>query len=306
MKTIVLEVEPEEAGTRVDVFLSVHLPDLSRSYIQKIIKDSGLTLDGRPVKSNYKVSGRDLLTLTIPDERVPDLAPEPIPLDILYEDADLLVVNKPKQMVVHPSAGHYEHTLVNALLYHCGSELSGINGVQRPGIVHRIDQDTTGALVVCKTDRAHRSLAQQLAVHSITRKYRAICIGALKEEDVTIRGNIGRSPRDRKKMAIVQQGGKPAVTHLHRIQNLKKGYSYVECSLETGRTHQIRVHTASLQHPILGDTIYGPAKQPVKSLTGQTLHAMTLGFIHPTSGEYMEFTAPLPDYFTRLLRILDE
>jgi 23S rRNA pseudouridine1911/1915/1917 synthase len=305
MKNIKIEIGPEEEGSRVDVVIAGHLPELSRSYIQKIIKSGGLMAGGTVKKANYRPSACEELEFVIPDEQTPDIRPEPIPLDILYEDEDLLVVNKPKQMVVHPSAGHFEHTLVNALMAHCGDELSGINGILRPGIVHRIDQDTTGALVVCKNDRAHRALAGQLAVHSITRRYRAILIGTLKDSEITVSGNIGRSPRDRKKMAVVAEGGKPAVTHIRLIKNLKKGYAYVECALETGRTHQIRVHTAQIRHPVLGDTVYGPARQPVKGLTGQTLHAMTLGFIHPTTGKYMEFTAPLPDYFEKLLHALD-
>lgn len=305
MNKIRIEIGPEEEGSRVDVVIAGHLPELSRSYIQKIIKGGGLSVDGDAKKANFRPSAGDEIEFVIPDDQTPDIRPEPIPLDILYEDSDLLVVNKPKQMVVHPSAGHYEHTLVNALMYHCGSELSGINGVLRPGIVHRIDQDTTGALVVCKNDRAHRALAGQLAVHSITRRYRAILIGAMKEERTTVTGNIGRSPRDRKKMAVVPEGGKPAVTHIRLLKNLRKGYAYVECSLETGRTHQIRVHTSYIHHPVLGDTVYGPARQPVRGLVGQTLHAMTLGFIHPTTGKYMEFTAPLPEYFEKLLHTLD-
>jgi 23S rRNA pseudouridine1911/1915/1917 synthase len=305
MKKIKIEIGPEEEGSRVDVVIAGHLPELSRSYIQKIIKGGGLTVGGSVKKANFKPSAGDEIEFVIPDDQTPDIRPEPIPLDILYEDADLLIVNKPKQMVVHPSAGHYEHTLVNALMAHCGDELSGINGVLRPGIVHRIDQDTTGALVVCKNDRAHRALAEQLAFHSITRRYRAILIGTLKEAELTVTGNIGRSPRDRKKMAVVEEGGKPAVTHIRLLKNLAKGYSYVECSLETGRTHQIRVHSAYIHHPVLGDTVYGPVRQPVKGLIGQTLHAMTLGFIHPTTGKYVEFTAPIPEYFNKLLRTLD-
>lgn len=226
--------------------------------------------------------------------------PENIPLDILYEDDDLLVVNKPKGMVVHPAAGHSSGTLVNAVLYHCRGNLSGINGVLRPGIVHRIDMDTTGALVICKSDFAHQSLAEQLSVHSITRKYRAIVHGNLKEDEGTVRGAIGRHPTDRKKMAINERNGKPAVTH-YRVLERFGNYTYIECQLETGRTHQIRVHMASIGHPLLGDAVYGPKKCPVKNLQGQTLHAMVLGFIHPRTGAYMEFEAPIPEYFSNLL-----
>ena len=228
------------------------------------------------------------------------MEPENIPLDILYEDDDVLVVNKPKGMVVHPAAGHSSGTLVNAVLYHCRGNLSGINGVLRPGIVHRIDMDTTGALVICKSDFAHQSLAEQLSVHSITRKYRAIVHGNLKEDEGTVRGAIGRHPTDRKKMAINERNGKPAVTH-YRVLERFGNYTYIECQLETGRTHQIRVHMASIGHPLLGDAVYGPKKCPVKNLQGQTLHAMVLGFIHPRTGAYMEFEAPLPEYFSNLL-----
>ncbi len=238
--------------------------------------------------------------MLLPEPEELNVEPENIPLDILYEDDDLLVVNKPKGMVVHPAAGHSSGTLVNAVLYHCSGNLSGINGVLRPGIVHRIDMDTTGALVICKSDFAHQSLAEQLSVHSITRKYRAIVHGNLKEDEGTVRGAIGRHPTDRKKMAINERNGKPAVTH-YRVLERFGNYTYIECQLETGRTHQIRVHMASIGHPLLGDAVYGPKKCPVKNLQGQTLHAMVLGFIHPRTGAYMEFEAPLPEYFSNLL-----
>ena len=238
--------------------------------------------------------------MLLPEPEELNVEPENIPLDILYEDDDLLVVNKPKGMVVHPAAGHSSGTLVNAVLYHCRGNLSGINGVLRPGIVHRIDMDTTGALVICKSDFSHQSLAEQLSVHSITRKYRAIVHGNLKEDEGTVRGAIGRHPTDRKKMAINERNGKPAVTH-YRVLERFGNYTYIECQLETGRTHQIRVHMASIGHPLLGDAVYGPKKCPVKNLQGQTLHAMVLGFIHPRTGAYMEFEAPLPEYFSNLL-----
>ena len=238
--------------------------------------------------------------MLLPEPEELNVEPEHIPLDILYEDDDRLVVNKPKGMVVHPAAGHSSGTLVNAVLYHCRGNLSGINGVLRPGIVHRIDMDTTGALVICKSDFAHQSLAEQLSVHSITRKYRAIVHGNLKEDEGTVRGAIGRHPTDRKKMAINERNGKPAVTH-YRVLERFGNYTYIECQLETGRTHQIRVHMASIGHPLLGDAVYGPKKCPVKNLQGQTLHAMVLGFIHPRTGAYMEFEAPLPEYFSNLL-----
>ena len=238
--------------------------------------------------------------MLLPEPEELNVEPENIPLDILYEDDDLLVVNKPKGMVVHPAAGHSSGTLVNAVLHHCRGNLSGINGVLRPGIVHRIDMDTTGALVICKSDFAHQSLAEQLSVHSITRKYRAIVHGNLKEDEGTVRGAIGRHPTDRKKMAINERNGKPAVTH-YRVLERFGNYTYIECQLETGRTHQIRVHMASIGHPLLGDAVYGPKKCPVKNLQGQTLHAMVLGFIHPRTGAYMEFEAPIPEYFSNLL-----
>ena len=236
----------------------------------------------------------------IPEPENPEILPENIPLDILYEDEDVLIVNKPKGMVVHPSAGHYSHTLVNAVMYHCRGQLSGINGVLRPGIVHRIDMDTTGALVVCKNDASHQALAEQLAVHSITRKYRALVHGNIREDEGTVTGAIGRHPTDRKKMAVNEKNGKPAVTH-YRVLERFGAYTYIECELETGRTHQIRVHMASIGHPLVGDTVYGPKKCPFPKLQGQTLHAMVLGFRHPRTGEYLEVTAPLPQYFEKLL-----
>ena len=251
-------------------------------------------------KASSKVAAGDAVLVLLPEPEELNVEPENIPLDILYEDDDLLVVNKPKGMVVHPAAGHSSGTLVNAVLYHCRGNLSGINGVLRPGIVHRIDMDTTGALVICKSDFAHQSLAEQLSVHSITRKYRAIVHGNLKEDEGTVRGAIGRHPTDRKKMAINERNGKPAVTH-YRVLERFGNYTYIECQLETGRTHQIRVHMASIGHPLLGDAVYGPKKCPVKNLQGQTLHAMVLGFIHPRTGAYMEFEAPLPEYFSNLL-----
>ena len=244
----------------------------------------------------------DQLRVELPKLQEPDILPEDIPLDILYEDEDVLVINKPKGMVVHPSAGHYSQTVVNAVLFHCKGQLSGINGVLRPGIVHRIDMDTTGAIVICKNDKAHQILAEQLKEHSITRKYRAIVCGNMKEDTGTIVGAIGRHPIDRKKMAINEKNGKPAVTH-YKVLERFGNYTYIECQLETGRTHQIRVHMASKGHPLLGDVLYGPTKCPFK-LQGQCLHAMVLGFMHPSTGEYMEFEAPLPNYFIHLLQNL--
>ncbi|MDD3218465.1 MAG: RluA family pseudouridine synthase [Lachnospiraceae bacterium] len=294
-------ITQEQANIRIDKVLAEYFPDKTRSYLQKLIKEEAVFINQNAVKSNYKVQLGDLLEITFPEEKSLNLEPEDLNLDIIYEDSDILIVNKPKGMVVHPSAGHDEHTLVHGILHHCQGQLSGINGVLRPGIVHRIDKDTTGVLVVCKNDKAHQSLAAQLKEHSITRKYRAIVFGQLWE-DGTIEGSIGRHPVDRKKMAINERNGKHAVTHYHVIETFSK-YTYVECQLETGRTHQIRVHMSSIGHPLLGDTIYGRQKQPF-SLDGQTLHAMTLGFIHPSTNEYVEFQAPLPDYFQELLRKL--
>ena len=302
MNTEVLKMKPEYTGQRVDRQLSELMPELSRSYIQKLLKEGMVLANGKPVKANYKLNGKEELTVTIPDAAEPDIEPENIPLDILYEDEDVLVVNKPKGMVVHPSAGHTTGTLVNAIMAHCKENLSGINGVLRPGIVHRIDKDTTGALLVCKNDNAHRDLALQLKEHSIKRRYRAIVAGVIKEEEGTIEGPIGRHPVDRKKMAINYKNGKEAVTH-YRVLERFPNATYVECRLETGRTHQIRVHMTSIGHPLLGDEVYGSGKNPYH-LQGQTLHAMILGFVHPSTGEYMEFTAPLPEYFEKLLEKL--
>lgn len=300
MDELIFDVQEQDKNLRIDKYLAAQLPEQSRSYIQKLIREEQVLVNGKTVKANYKVQPYDHLMLTIPQLQEPDILPEDIPLDILYEDEDVLVINKPKNMVVHPSAGHYTHTVVNAVLFHCKNQLSGINGVLRPGIVHRIDMDTTGAIVICKNDHSHQILAEQLKIHSITRKYRAIVCGNIKEDEGTIEGSIGRHPVDRKKMAINEKNGKPAITHFKVLERFGN-YTYVECQLETGRTHQIRVHMASKGHPLLGDTVYGPAKCPFK-LEGQCLHAMVLGFMHPTKKEYMEFTAPLPDYFLHLLQ----
>ena len=302
MNEIVMEITPEMEGERIDKCISNYLESLSRSYIQKIIKDGKAYVNDAVVKANYKVKVDDKVQFEIPDCEEPDIPPQDIPLDILYEDKDILIVNKPKDMVVHPAPGHYEGTLVNAIMFHCKDELSGINGVLRPGIVHRIDKDTTGSIIICKNDGAHRKIAQQLKEHSITRKYRAIVYGRIMEEEGTVNAPIGRHPTDRKKMAINEKNGKPAVTHYKVLERFDK-YTYIECQLETGRTHQIRVHMTSIGHPLLGDEVYGNAKCPFK-LEGQTLHAMTIGFIHPTTGEYVEYEAPLPEYFEHLLQIL--
>ncbi len=297
------EFQNTRTPERIDKFLTDFLPDLSRSHIQRLIKDGHVTVNEKCVKVNYKVGKEEVVKVIIPEpETLPEIVPEEIPLDILYEDDDILVVNKPKGMVVHPAPGHYTGTLVNAVMYHCQDNLSGINGVLRPGIVHRIDMDTTGSLLVCKNDQAHHILAEQLKEHSITRKYHAIVHGNLKEDSGTINAPIGRHPTDRKKMSVHSSNGRRAVTH-YRVLERFGNYTYIECALETGRTHQIRVHMASIGHPILGDSVYGPAKCPFH-LQGQTLHAKILGINHPKTGEYMEFDAPLPDYFQKLLQKL--
>lgn len=299
MNTLDFIVEAGEESVRIDRYLAEHCADFSRSYLQKLLKDQAVSVNGKPVKANYKTQEGDRILLEIPDLKEPDILPEDIPLDILYEDEYLMVVNKPKDMVVHPSAGHMEGTLVNGIMAHCKGRLSGINGVLRPGIVHRIDKDTTGALLICKDDAVHRDIAEQLKEHSIKRRYRAIVQGNLKEDEGTVDAPIGRHPVDRKKMAVNYKNGKEAVTHYKVLERFGQ-YTYIECRLETGRTHQIRVHMASIGHPLLGDTVYGTAKNPWK-LQGQTLHAMVLGFRHPVTGEFMEFEAPLPEYFCKLL-----
>lgn len=302
MDQFCFDIEEELEGERIDKCLSLLIDSLSRSFIQKLIKEEGVTVNGCAVKGSYKVKAEDHVEFTLPPAIEPEIDAEDIPLDILYEDADVIVVNKPKEMVVHPAAGHYTGTLVNALMYYLGDDLSGINGVMRPGIVHRIDRNTTGSLIVCKNDHAHNCIAEQLKVHSVNRKYHAICHGVLTEDAVTIDKPIGRHPTDRKKMAINEKNGKHAVTHIKVLKRFKD-YTYIECSLETGRTHQIRVHLASIGHPLLGDDVYCDRKTPYK-LTGQTLHAKTLGFVHPTTKEYVEVDAPLPEYFLHLLEIL--
>lgn len=297
------QITEELEGERIDKALTTLLDSVSRSYISKLIKENQLTVNGKPVKASYQVNTDDEIIFSLPASQEPDIQAENIPLDILYEDKEVIVVNKPKGMVVHPAAGHYSGTLVNALMYHCGSELSGINGVLRPGIVHRIDMDTTGSIIICKNDKAHNFIAEQLKEHSITRKYHAICYGNIKEDNGTINKPIGRHPNDRKKMAVNEKNGKNAVTHYKVLQRFQN-YTYIECQLETGRTHQIRVHMSSIGHPLLGDDIYAPGRKDSFHLQGQTLHAKILGFIHPATEEYLELDAPLPEYFVNLLNKL--
>ena len=295
------EVTYEYENERLDKFLAAIFPERSRTYFSKLIKEGHVTMDQKVLKANYRLHTDDLITVETPPAEQVAILPENIPLDILYEDDALLVVNKPKGMVVHPSAGHYSGTLVNAVMYHCRDELSGINGVIRPGIVHRIDKDTTGSLIVCKTDAAHLHIAEQIKNHSCNRRYRGIVIGNLAEDTGTVTGAIGRDPKDRKKMAVNEKNGKPAVTHYQVLERFGN-YTYMEFALETGRTHQIRVHMASIGHPLLGDEVYGGRHVSGKwHLQDQTLHAMHLGFIHPVTGEFLEINAELPEYFEKIL-----
>ena len=292
----------EHEDQRIDRYLTEMLPEQSRSFFQKLIRDGFVMVNHIIVKVNYRLKTGDVIEIDIPDAVPTEIVPENIPLDILYEDDDLLIVNKPKGMVVHPAVGHSTGTLVNAIMYHCQGNLSGINGEIRPGIVHRIDKDTTGSLIICKNDEAHRNIAEQIKEHSVTRRYVGVVAGTFSEESGTVEGAIGRHPNDRKRMTINEKNGKPAVTHYRVLQTLK-GASFMEFELETGRTHQIRVHMASISHPLLGDTDYGNSKNPYK-LQGQALHARTIGFIHPTTGEYIEVSAPIPEYMTELVRKL--
>lgn len=298
-------VEEKLSGMRLDKFLTEIYPEQTRSFLQKLVKSGEIKVNGKSVtKAGFVVERGDQVYASIPAPQAVEIEAENIPLDILYEDADVLIVNKPKGMVVHPSAGHYSGTLVNAIMYHCADSLSGINGEIRPGIVHRIDMDTTGALIICKNDAAHVDIAEQIKEHTVTRRYRGIVCGIVKEDEGTIEGAIGRHPTQRKKMAINEKNGKPAITHYKVLQRFVK-YTYMEFCLETGRTHQIRVHMASIGHPLLGDELYGnPKNLAMKGLQGQTLHAMVIGFVHPSTHEYMEFEAPLPEYFQKLLQKL--
>lgn len=294
--------DPEDE--RLDKWISEALEGLSRSFIQKCIKEDKVLVNGTPQKASYHLKTDDEIVFSIPEAAQPDITPEDIPLSILYEDDDLLVIDKPKNMVVHPAPGHYSGTIVNAVMYHCQNDLSGIGGVMRPGIVHRIDKDTTGSIIICKNDKAHLSIAAQLKEHSITRKYRAIVCGVIRDEEGSVDAPIGRDPQNRKRMAVNHKNGKSAVTHYRVLQRFKN-YTYIECQLETGRTHQIRVHMTSIGHPLLGDALYGTGRSPFH-LEGQTLHAMVIGFQHPSTGAYVEVTAPLPDYFEHLLKVLPQ
>ena len=290
-------IADDHVGERLDKYLSDQAENLSRSAASRLIEDGKVTVGEKTVKKNYKIAGGDRITVLIDDPKPVDIIPEDIPLDIVYEDEHLLVVNKPKGMVVHPAPGNYSGTLVNALMYHCGDHLSGINGELRPGIVHRIDKNTSGLLAVAKSDIAHAGLSEQIKEHSFTRRYLAICYGNIKEEERTVDAPIGRHKTDRKRMCVTQLNSKPAVTHIKVLERYN-GFTYIECRLETGRTHQIRVHLSSIGHPIAGDDVYGPSKV-ITALGGQCLHAYQLGFIHPVTGEYIEFTADPPESFLR-------
>ncbi len=289
----------EEAGKRLDVFLVTYQPELSRSHIQKLIDQGAVLVDGQVRKANYKLRGGETVSLVIPEAEPVSVEPENIPLDVLYEDKDIIVINKPRGMVVHPAAGVHTGTLVNALLYHC-HDLSGINGEIRPGIVHRLDKDTSGVLVCAKNDMAHLDLAEQISTKTAHRVYRAIVHGNIKEEAGIIKGDIGRHPIDRKKMAIVRENGKPAVTHFKVLERFGE-YTLVECRLETGRTHQIRVHMTSIGHPLVNDPKYGPKKSSPFAIKGQALHSLSLTLYHPVTKEEMTFTAPLPQDMEKIL-----
>lgn len=304
MEHLFLKVSEEYDDIRIDKCIQLLLEKHSRTYIQKLIKDGNVLLNSKTASASNKVYLDDIIELSIPDAVELDIKPENIPLDILYEDDDIVIVNKPKGMVVHPAPGHYSGTMVNALLYHCKGNLSGINGILRPGIVHRIDMNTTGSVIICKNNESHQVISDLLKVHGIDRRYRALVHGRFNEESGTIEGAIGRNPNDRKKMMIHAPNGKPAVTHYKVLKQFDK-YAYIECKLETGRTHQIRVHMASINHPIVGDDVYSNRKEEFR-LEGQTLHAWFLGFNHPKTGEYLEIEAPLPNYFLHLLDILNE
>ncbi len=301
-ETVCLNCSAEDKGKRIDKFISDNIAELTRSAVQNIIESEAVAVDGRTAAKNYKIRGGEEIIVNIPEPQPMDSVAENIPLEIVYEDNDLLVVNKPKGMVVHPAHGNYTGTLVNALLYHCGDSLSGINGVIRPGIVHRIDKNTSGLLIVAKNDAAHIHLAAQIKAHSFTREYEAVACGYFKDSEGTIDAPIGRHKTDRKKMCVTAENSRNAVTHYSVVRQYG-GYAHVRLRLETGRTHQIRVHLAYIGHPILGDDVYG---RVYKGLDGQCLHARKIGFIHPTTGEYLEFTSELPKYFSAVLDKLEK
>lgn len=300
-ESIEIYVSTEDVGKRIDTFVSGNISEMTRSAIQGLIEKNKILVNGKPVNKNYKLKSGDSIAVEIPEPQVMDAIPENIPLEIVYEDNDLLVVNKPKGMVVHPAHGNYNGTLVNALLYHCGESLSGINGVIRPGIVHRIDKNTSGLLIVAKNDHSHIRLAEQIKEHSFTREYEAVATGYFKETSGTIEAPIGRHKTDRKKMCVTTENSRHAVTHYTVIRQYA-GYAHVKLRLETGRTHQIRVHLSYIGHSILGDDVYGKS---YKNIDGQCLHARKIGFIHPSTNEYMEFTSELPDYFRKILDKLE-
>ena len=302
MEPTVLQAGPEDAGTRLDSFLAVGIDALTRSAAQRLIEGGQVTVNGRTVPKSCKLAGGELVAVTLPEPEPIDAVPQDIPLDVVYEDGDVIVVNKRAGLVVHPAPGHPDGTLVNALLHHCGSSLSGIGGELRPGIVHRIDRDTSGLIIAAKNDAAHQALSAQLQDHTLARTYEAVVVGNLREDQGTVDAPIGRHHADRKKMAVTDRGGRAAVTHWEVLERFQ-GFTHVRCRLETGRTHQIRVHMAHLGHPICGDTVYG-ARKPVPGLTGQCLHAVGLRFIHPRTGEAVELSCPLSDAFTALLEKL--
>ena len=294
-----LRLKVDAPGQRADQFLAAALPQLTRSAAQRLLEEGAVTLDGRPVKKNYKTAPGDELVVILPDPAPVDILPQDIPLDVVYEDDDVIAVNKPVGLVVHPAAGHPDGTLVNALLYHCGNSLSGINGALRPGIVHRIDRDTSGLIIAAKNDSAHLALAAQLQDHSLYREYEAVCVGNLKQDQGTVNAPIARHPTDRKKMAVNFLQGREAVTHWTVLERFP-GYTHIQCRLETGRTHQIRVHMAHTGHPLLGDVVYG-SKKPWPGLAGQCLHARRLSFVHPRTGERLTLECPLPPWFQEVL-----
>lgn len=304
MTKLEFTADQTDSGKRIDSFLADNTEEMTRSAVQKLIEEGSVEVNGKVPAKNYKLRSGDHICLSIPEPKLPEAKPENIPLDIVFEDDDLLIVNKPKGMVVHPAPGNYDGTLVNALLYHCGDSLSGINGVLRPGIIHRIDKDTSGLLIVAKNDFSHKLLAEQIKEHSFTRKYRAVVYGNLKEDEATINAPIGRHPVDRKKMTVTQKNSREAVTH-YKVLKRYAGFTYVELKLETGRTHQIRVHMSSIGHPVAGDPVYGP-KKVITSLGGQCLHAYYIEFVHPRTGQTLSFSSGLPDYFTKFLGTLTD